>query len=76
MPFTETFYYKGNRIKITSYQLAKNKRWALEFQIFSPSGKSILAKMFSAVNNYESKREADLHSINLAKHIIDSKPEN
>jgi hypothetical protein len=71
----ETIYYKGFKIKTTPYQLTKSKRWALEFQIFSPSGKSILAKMFSAVNTYESKREADLHCLNLAKQIIDSRPE-
>jgi hypothetical protein len=72
----ETYYYKGFKIQITSYQLAKSKRWALEFQIFSQSGKSILAKMFSAVNTYESKREADRHCINLAKQIIDGRPTN
>ncbi len=72
----ETFYYKGYKINSTPYQLTKSKRWALEFRILSPSGESILAKMFSAVNTYESKREAYLHSINLGKQIIDSRPTN
>ena len=56
----ETIYYIGYKIEATPYQLAKSKCWALEFQIISPPGKSILTKMFSAVNTYETEKEANL----------------
>jgi hypothetical protein len=36
----ENYYYTGFKIQITSYQLAKSKRWALEFQIFPRVGKA------------------------------------
>ena len=72
----ETIYYKGYKIKITPYQLDKSKRWALEFQIIYPSGNKILARMFSAVNTYETEQEAEKHCRNLAIQIIDSKPTN
>jgi hypothetical protein len=68
----ESIEYKGLRIKATPHQLAKSKRWALEFQIFSPKGNNILAKMFNAVNTYETELEATLHCLNLGKRIIDS----
>ena len=70
----ESIDYKGHKIKATPHQLAKSKRWALEFQIFSPNGNSILAIMFSAVNTYETEKEATLNSLNLGKQIIDSNP--
>ena len=70
----ETIYYNGYKIEATPYQLAKSKRWALEFQIISPPGKNILTKMFSAVNTYETEREANLQCLNLGKQIIDSRP--
>ena len=68
----ESIEYKGFKIKATPYQLAKSKRWALEFQILSPNGKNSLAKMFSAVNTYETELEATLHCLNIGKRIIDS----
>ena len=70
----ESIDYKGHKIRAVPYQLDKSKRWALEFQIFSPNGNSILAKMFSAVNTYETEKEAALHCLNLGKQIIDSGP--
>jgi hypothetical protein len=54
------------------YQLAKSRRWALEFQILSPNGNHVLAKMFNTVNTYESEKEAALCCLNLGKQIIDS----
>ena len=69
----ETIYYKGYKIEITPYQLAKSKRWALEFQIISPPGKNNLTRMFSAVNTYETEKEANLHCLNLGKQTIDSR---
>ena len=68
----ESLEYKGYKIRATPHQLAKSKRWALEFQILSPNGKNSLAKMFSAVNTYETELEATLHCLNLGKRIIDS----
>jgi len=68
----ESIEYKGFKIRATPHQLAKSKRWALEFQILSPNGKNSLAKMFSAVNTYETELEATLHCLNLGKRIIDS----
>jgi len=68
----ESIEYKGYKIRATPHQLAKSKRWALEFQILSPNGKNSLAKMFSAVNTYETELEATLHCLNLGKRIIDS----
>jgi hypothetical protein len=68
----ESIEYKGYKIRATPYQLAKSKRWALEFQILSSNGKNSLAKMFSAVNTYETELEATLHSLNLGKRIIDT----
>ncbi len=70
----ESIDYKGHKINTTPHQLAKSKRWALEFQIFSPNGNNILAKMFSAVNTYETEKEATLYCLNLGKQIIDSNP--
>ena len=70
----ESIDYKGHKIRAVPYQLSKSKRWALEFLIFSPNGNSILAKMFSAVNTYETEKEAALHCLNLGKQIIDSGP--
>ena len=70
----ESIDYKGHKIRAMPYQLAKSNRWALEFLIFSPNGNSILAKMFSAVNTYETEKEAVLHCLNLGKKIIDSEP--
>ncbi len=70
----ESIDYKGHKINTTPHQLAKSKRWALEFQIFPPNGNNILAKMFSAVNTYETEKEATLYCLNLGKQIIDSKP--
>ena len=67
-----TIDYKGHKIKAMPYQLSKSKRWALEFQIFSPNGNNILAKMFSAVNTYETEFEPTLHCLNLGKRIINS----
>ena len=75
MSILETIFYKGYRIQVKPYQLTNSKRWAIEFQIFSPNGKTVLAKMFSGVNTYESKKEAHLHCLHLGKQIIDSKPE-
>jgi hypothetical protein len=72
----ETIYYKGYKIKITPYQLVKSRRWALEFQIIYPSGNNSLAKIFSAVNTYETEQEAEKHCRNLAIQIIDSRPTN
>lgn len=72
----ETIYYKGYKIEITPYQLAKSKRWALEFQIISSSGNNIKAKMFSAVNTYETEREVAKHCRNLAIQIVDNRPTN
>jgi hypothetical protein len=66
--------YKGHKIRAAPHQLDKSKRWALEFQIFSPNGNNILANMFSAVNTYETVKEAALYCLNLGKQIIDSKP--
>ena len=63
----ESIEYKGYKIRATPHQLAKSKRWALEFQILSPNGKNSLAKMFSAVNTYETELEATLHCLNLGK---------
>jgi len=68
----ESIDYKGYKIRATPHQLAKSKRWALEFQILSSNGKNSLAKMFSAVNTYETELEATLHCLNLGKRIIDS----
>ena len=68
----ESIDYKGYKIRATPHQLTKSKRWALEFQILSPNGKNSLAKMFSAVNTYETELEATLHCLNLGKRIIDS----
>lgn len=68
----ESLEYKGFKIRATPHQLAKSKRWALEFQILSPNGKNSLAKMFSAVNTYETELEATLHCLNIGKRIIDS----
>jgi len=68
----ESIDYKGHKIIAKPYQLVKSKRWALEFQIFSPNGNNILAKMFSAVKKYDTEKEAALHCLNLAKQIIDS----
>ena len=65
----ESIDYKGHKIRAVPYQLAKSKRWALDFLIFSPNGNSILAKMFSAVNTYETGKEAALHCLNLGKQI-------
>ena len=69
----ENIDYRGYKIRAAPYQLAKSKRWALEFQIFSSNGNNILAKMFSAVNTFETGEEAALHCLNLGKQIIDSK---
>ena len=63
---------KGHKIKAMPYQLAKSRRWALEFQILSPNGNHVLAKMFNTVNTYESEKEAALCCLNLGKQIIDS----
>ena len=68
----ESLEYKGFKIRATPHQLAKSKRWALEFQILSSNGKNSLAKMFSAVNTYETELEATLHCLNIGKRIIDS----
>ena len=62
----------GYKIRATPHQLTKSKRWALEFLIFSSNGKTILAKIFSAVNTYETELEATLHCLNLGKRIIDT----
>jgi hypothetical protein len=70
----ESIDYKGHKIRATPYKLTKSKRWALEFQIFSPKGNNILAKMFSAVNTYGTEKEAILYCLNLGKQIIDSAP--
>ena len=72
----ETIYYKGYEIRITPYQLAKSKHWALEFQIIRPPGKNILTKMFSAVNTYETEKEAEKNCLKIAMQIIDSRPTN
>jgi hypothetical protein len=69
----ENIDYRGYKIRATPYQLAKSKRWVLEFQIFSSNGNNILAKMFSAVNTFETGKEAALHCLNFGKQIIDSK---
>jgi hypothetical protein len=71
MLIMESIDYKGHKIRAMPYLLAKSKRWALEFQIYSPDGNNILAKMFSAVNTYETEKEAALHCLNLGKQIID-----
>ena len=68
----ESIDYKGHKIKAAPHQLEKSKRWALEFQILSPDGNIILAKMFSAVNTYKTEEEATLNCLNLGKQIIDS----
>ena len=68
----ESLEYKGYKIRATPHQLAKSKRWALEFQILSPNGNHVLAKMFNTVNTYESEKEAALCCLNLGKQIIDS----
>ena len=68
----QSIEYKGHKIIATPYQLAKSKRWALEFQIYSLIGNNVVAKMFSAVNPYKTEKEATLHCLNLAKKIIDS----
>ena len=68
----ESIDYKGHKIRATPYQLAKSKRWALEFQFFFPNGNNILAKMFSSDNTYTIKKEAALCCLNLGKQIIDS----
>jgi hypothetical protein len=68
----ESIDYKGHKIRAAPHQLDKSKRWALEFQIFSPKGNNILAKIYSAVNTYETEKEAVLHCLNLGKQIIDS----
>ena len=72
----ETIYYKGYEIRITPYQLAKSKQWALEFQILRPPGNNTLTKLFSAVNTYETEKEAEKNCLNLAMQIIDSRPTN
>ena len=69
----EILYHKGHKIRAVPHQLTKSKRWALEFEILSPNGKNLLAKMFSAVNTYETEQEAALHCLNFGKQIIDSK---
>ena len=68
----ESIDYKGHKIRAIPCQLVKSKRWALEFQILSPNGNNILAKMFSAVNTYKTEEEAILNCLNLGKQIIDS----
>ena len=67
----ESIDYKGHKIKAMPYQLDRSKHWALEFQILSPDVNNILAKIFSAVNTYETEKEAALHCLNLGKQIID-----
>jgi len=68
--------YKGHKIYIKPCKLPNSQRWAIEFQISSPKDDHIVAKTFSAVNTYKTEKEATLHSLNLGKQIIDSRPIN
>jgi hypothetical protein len=72
----DSLKYKGHKIYAKPCKLPESQHWAIEFQIASPKGDTIVAKIFSAVNTYKTEKEAALHSLNLGKQIIDSRPIN
>lgn len=72
----DSLEYKGHKIYAKPCKMPESRRWAIEFHIFSPKGDNIMAKTFSAVNTYKTEKEATLHSLNLGKQIIDSRPTN
>ena len=63
--------YKGYEIKSTSIQLQEKDKWTTSVSITQHTGDHATIFPFSAGNTFGTKEDADAHSINFGKQIID-----
>lgn len=65
------FHYKGYVIQAVPYQLAKDKKWTININIWKEKGSSVTERNFSASNTFIDKDEAIQHCYHFGKQIID-----
>lgn len=65
--------YKGYTIRSTSIQIADSNKWTVAVNIVTPQGDNNLDQPFSSAMTFASQEEADNHSIDFGKQIIDGK---
>jgi hypothetical protein len=65
------FHYNGYVIEAVPYQLADDKKWTININIWKEKGSSITQRNFSVSNTFVDKEEAVQHCYNLGKQIID-----
>ena len=67
--------YKKYQLDSASYQLQDSKEWttSVSISILSDFKGNFQSLDFHASNRFKNKKEADFHSINYGKEIIDGK---
>ena len=72
------YQYKNYELKSASIQLAETKKWTLSITISNLKAKQsdVTFQTFNAKNTFDTKEEADVHSYNFGKEIIDGKHPN
>ena len=70
--------YKKYQLDSASYQLHDSKEWttSVSISIVSDPQGNFQSLTFHASNRFKTKEEADFHSINYGKEIIDGKHPN
>jgi hypothetical protein len=72
------YRYKNYELESASIQLAETKKWTLSITIsnIKANKSEISFQTFHAQNTFDTKEEADAHSYNFGKEIIDGKHPN
>ena len=67
------YQYKNYELESASIQLADTKKWTLDVTICNIRDKhdAITFHTFHGKNTFDTKEEAEIHSYNLGKEIID-----
>jgi hypothetical protein len=69
----ESIPYEGFWIDPAPYQLAETMKWKIQVYIRRDTGSAITSKYFIASDTFDTEEEAEYHSINFGKDIIDGK---
>jgi len=63
--------HKGYEIKSTSIKLQEKDKWTTSVMILKHDSGGVSTLPFSTSNTFDTKEEADTHSVNFARQIID-----
>lgn len=69
----DTVIYKGYEISAASQQLRDTGRWTTRAYVTRHKERQTTEKEVSAANTFATKEEADKHSLEFARQVIDGK---